>query len=214
MKKQIRLLYLILGICTFIYPQDERSEKLLNEVSEEMATYKNISVSFSYELINRNELIQQKEKGVLMIQGNTYLLELMGVKQICDGNNIYSINPENEEVLIEKVSEDNSEGLNPSKLFTFYKEGYKFEWDILQPLYGTNKIQFIKLIPIDTYAQTSYFLLGINIKTKQIYKLIEVDNSGTETTLTISSFKKNTIIDSSNFIFSEDDYPNYYIDRF
>jgi hypothetical protein len=81
-------------------------------------------------------------------------------------------------------------------------------------LYGGRKIQYIKLIPIDTYAQASYLLLGIDTKTKNIYKLIEVGNDGTETTLTISSFKTNIEIPTNTFVFSASDYPNYYIDRF
>ena len=136
------------------------------------------------------------------------------IEQLSDGTNKHTINSENEEVLIEPLSDGFDEGLSPSKIFSFYKQGYRFEWDITQPLYGGRKIQYIKLTPIDTYAQASYLLLGIDTKTKQIYKLIEVGNDGTETTLTIGSFKTNSEIPTSTFVFSASDYPNYYIDRF
>ena len=56
--------------------------------------------------------------------------------------------PENEEVTIENKSEDEN-SLTPSKMLTFYKEGYTYSWDILQNVQG-KKIQYIKLIPIDT----------------------------------------------------------------
>ncbi len=213
MKKQIKL-FSVLLLSGIAFTQAQRAEALLDEVSESLAQFDNISITFTYELVNRKELIQQKEKGSLIIEGDAYLLKLMGIEQLSDGTNKHTINPENEEVLIEPLNDGFDEGLSPSKIFSFYKQGYRFEWDITQPLYGGRKIQYIKLIPIDTYAQASHLLLGIDTRTKQIYKLIEVGNDGTETTLTIGSFKSNIEIPTNTFVFSASDYPNYYIDRF
>ncbi len=214
MKMQIKYLIVILLSSGMLFAQDQRAEKLLGEVSEKLSGYKNISVEFTYELVNRKEYIQQKETGSLVVQNDSYLLHLMGITQLCDGTNVHTVNPENEEILIEPVGNELSEGLSPSKLFSFYKEGYRFDWDITQSLYGNRKIQFIKLTPIDTYSQASYLLLGIDTKTKHIYKLIEVGDNNTETTLTIRSFVSNTTLADNTFVFSEKDYPNYYIDRF
>jgi hypothetical protein len=191
MKKQINVLFILLISSITVAQEQQRAEALLDEVSENLAQFNNISITFTYELVNRKELIQQKEKGSLIVDGNAYLLKLMGIEQLSDGINKHTINLDNEEVLIESLSDSFEQGLSPSKIFSFYNQGYRFEWDILQPLYGGRKIQYIKLIPIDTYAQASYLLLGIDTKTKNIYKLIEVGNDGTETTLTISSFKTN-----------------------
>ena len=212
----IKLLFSVL-LCTgfaLAQNQDAKAEKLLHEVSETLASYTNIAIDFSYELVNRKEYIKQKEQGTLVVQDNKYVLNLMGIQQLSDGENVHTINKENEEVLIEPVDTDLSEGLNPSKLFSFYKQGYRFAWDIAQPLYGGRTIQFVKLTPIDTYAQAAYLLLGIDTITKHIYKLIEVGDNGTETTLTVRSFTPNKTLTANTFVFSEADYPNYYIDRF
>jgi outer membrane lipoprotein-sorting protein len=214
MKKQINVLLILLISSITLGQEQQRAEALLDEVSENLAQFNNIAITFTYELVNRKELIQQKEKGSLIVEGDAYLLKLMGIEQLSDGINKHTINADNEEVLIEPLSNGFDEGLSPSKIFSFYNQGYRFEWDILQPLYGGRKIQYIKLIPIDTYAQASYLLLGIDTKTKNIYKLIEVGNDGTETTLTIGSFKTNIEIPTNTFVFSPSDYPNYYIDRF
>lgn len=211
---QIRILCIVLLSMTLTLAQDQRATDLLTAVSETLASYDNIAIDFSYELVNRKEYIQQKEQGSLLVQGNAYLLKLMGITQLCDGKNTHTINPENEEILIEPIDSNQTSGLNPSTLFSFYKEGYRFEWDIKQPLGPGKTIQYIKLTPIDTYAQAAYLLLGIDIKTKHIYKLIEVGDNGTETTLTIRSFQYDTLIKPEVFAFKETDYPNYYIDRF
>ena len=214
----MKINYLYIGLLcagfTLAQNQDERAATLLQEVSNTLASYTNIAIDFSYELVNRKEYIKQKEQGTLVVQDNKYLLNLMGIEQLSDGKNVHTINTENKEVLIEPVDTELSEGLNPSKLFSFYKEGYRFSWDIVQSLYGGRTIQFIKLTPIDTYAQAAYLLLGIDTKTKHIYKLIEVGENDTETTLTVRSFTPNKTLAANTFVFSEADYPNYYIDRF
>lgn len=214
MKIKLLLISLISTGIVLAQNQDKQAEKLLEEVSERLSSYTNIAIEFSYELINRKELIKQKEQGTLIVQDNKYLLNLMGIQQLSDGENIHTINKENEEILIEPKENDLNEGLNPSELFSFYKQGYRFSWDITQPLYGGRTIQFVKLTPINTYAQAAYLLLGIDTKTKHIYKLIEVGDTGTETTLTVRSFIPNKELPENTFVFSEEDYPNYYIDRF
>ena len=77
--------------------------------------------------------------------------------------------------------------LNPTELIDIYKSGYDFHWDILQIVRG-NKIQFVKLIPTEESQDVSYILLGINTKSKNIYKLIEVGKQRTTTTLTLENF--------------------------
>lgn len=215
MKKTIKLLFTTLFLSGFIFAQDQenRANELLKKVSETLASYSNISIEFSYELVNRKEYIQQKERGSLIVQDNAYTLNLMGIQQISDGSFVHTINKENEEVLIEPVEDAIGEGLNPSSLFTFYREGYLFSWDIKQPIFGGRTIQYIKLTPIDTYAQAAYLLLGIDTKTYHIYKLIEVGENNTETTLTVRSFTPNVTLPADTFVFDKTDYPNYYIDQ-
>ena len=88
MKNPIRLfLILLVGSIPLVEAQEQRAEVLLDEVSESLAQFDNISIPFTYELVNRKELIQQKEKGSLIIEGDAYLLELMGIKQLSDGTN-------------------------------------------------------------------------------------------------------------------------------
>ena len=215
MNKIVKLLLLSLCISGFTLAQEheDRASELLEKVSETLASYANIKVDFTYELVNRSEYIQQKERGSLVVQGDSYFLNLMGIKQICDGKQVHTINAENEEVLIEAVDDAIGEGLNPSSLFSFYKEGYLFSWDIKQPILGGRTIQYIKLTPIDTYAQAAYLLLGIDTKTHHIYKLIEVGENDTETTLTVRSFTPDVDLSANTFVFDQKDYPNYDIDR-
>lgn len=84
--------------------------------------------------------------------------------------------------------------------------------DIVQDVRG-RKIQFVKLNPIDTNSEIKEVYLGIDAQTKHIYRLIEVGNNGTKTTLTVNSFKTNEPISKSLFTFDENKYADYYINN-
>lgn len=58
-------------------------------------------------------------------------------------------------------------------MLTFFNTGYKYNMDILQNVKG-RKIQYIKLIPLNSRDQRKEVLLGIDVQTKHIYNLIEV----------------------------------------
>ena len=75
------------------------------------------------------------------------------------------------------------------------------------------KIQYVKLIPIDSNAEIQNVLLGIDINTKHIYNLIEVGSNNTKTTITVNSFKTNEPLSKTLFTFDEHKYEDYYINR-
>ena len=60
MKKQLKLILILLISGITIAQDQQRAEALLDEVSETLAQFNNISITFTYELVNRKELIQQK----------------------------------------------------------------------------------------------------------------------------------------------------------
>jgi len=84
--------------------------------------------------------------------------------------------------------------------------------DIVQNVQG-RKIQYIKLVPIDSNTEINHVLLGIDIKTKHIYNLIEVGSNKTKTTLTVNSFKTNEPLSKTLFTFDKNKYKDYYINK-
>lgn len=194
------------------FSQDKKSKDLLNEVTAKIKSYQNISIDFKYALNNSKENINQESRGNVTMKGNMYVLNLMGITKIVDGSKSYTINPEDEEITISKINEADDSSITPSKMLTFYNKGYKFTWDIKQNFKG-RKIQYIKLVPINSKDQRKEILLGIDIQTKHIYNLIEIGKNGTKTTLTVNSFKTNQPLSKNQFTFVASKYPNYYINK-
>ncbi|VAW10667.1 Outer membrane lipoprotein carrier protein LolA [hydrothermal vent metagenome] len=210
----MRKLLLVFAVCTANLAMGQNSDKaktLLDEVYTKVKGYENIFVDFKYVLNNTEADINSETRGDVTMQGDRYLFNYLGTKQLYDGNKVYTIVPENEEVTIEDKSEDEN-ALTPSKMLTFYKEGHTYTWDILQNIQG-RKIQYVKLVPIDTNAEIKSILMGVDAETKHIYKLIYTGDNGTTTTITVNSFKTNQTLSKTLFTFDEGKYKSegYYI---
>jgi len=190
----------------------EKAKALLNEVNQKVKSYKNIGIDFKYVLKNTTENINQETRGDVTIEGDKYLLNILGVTRIFDGKTLYSINPEDEEVTVSKDNSDDEGSITPSKMLSFYQSGYTYKMDIMQDING-RKIQYVKLIPIDTKSEIKNVLLGIDAQTKHIYNLIETGKNGTQTTLTVNSFKTNEPISKTLFTFDKNKYKGYYINK-
>ncbi|MCB4800088.1 LolA family protein [Neotamlana laminarinivorans] len=207
MKKFITLVLLTLSITTFA---QNKGKVLLNEVSEKVKSYNNISIDFKYTLENTSENVKQETKGDVIMQGDKYRLNILGVTRLFDGKKLYSISPEDEEVTISTENEDDGNAITPSKMLSFYEDGYTYKLDIEQNING-RKIQYVKLTPIDSNSEIKTIHLGIDSKTKHIYNLIQVGKNGTKTTLTVNSFKTNTPLSKTLFTFDSSKYSDYYI---
>ncbi|WP_054557768.1 LolA family protein [Croceitalea dokdonensis] len=191
----------------------QKAKALLDEVYSKVISYDNIEIAFNYTLENAETNTKSEVQGKAFLNGDKYLVDLFGAQAMFDGSKVYTIVPDNEEVTIENPSEGENT-VTPSKMLTFYKEGHRYAWDILQNVQG-RKIQFVKLTPIDTNTEIASILLGIDAETKHIHKLIETGKSGTKTTITVNSFKTNQPLSKSLFTFDEAKYKSegYYIIR-
>ena len=209
-KKMYKIFLLLLSVCSFAWSQDA-SKALLKDVSDKLLAQENVSLQFNYNLYSAEASINQETSGKVQLKGEKYRFEYLGIIQINDTKNTYTIVPENEEVTIVS-NQDAGEEMNPAKILSFYNEGYRFQWDIAQNV-GNRKIQYIKLIPIDSNSDIAHILLGVDSQKKEVYKVIETGKNGTQTTITITKYETNTNLAPNLFSFDEKKYIDlgYYI---
>ncbi|MEC8397402.1 MAG: outer membrane lipoprotein carrier protein LolA [Bacteroidota bacterium] len=213
MKFKNYFLFLFIGSVFTVWTQTPiEAQNLLELASKQMESYENIEFEFSYTLNNRMEQINQESSGNVTIAQDKYKLKFLDAIQLFDGKALYTIVPENEEITITQANDDEDFGINPKELLKFHKKGYNYHWDISQRVKGKN-IQFVKLIPTKEDGDIVSLLLGIDTQKNHLYKLIEVGENGTVTTLTINQIKVDGSLPENFFVFNQDDYPNYYINN-
>lgn len=210
-----KLVFIAVAFLTVMAGQAQNAGKatsLLDEVSSKVESYDNIVIEFKYALENTAENVKHETRGDVSLQGEKYLLNIMGTTRLFDGKKLYTIIPEDEEINISNYDPNEDQDITPSKMLTFYNDGYKSEWGPTEDHKG-RKIQYIKLTPIDSNAEIKEIRLGIDKQTKHIYNLIQTQDNGTKITITVNSFKTNQPIPSSLFQFKESRYKDYYINR-
>ncbi|GER60196.1 LolA family protein [Patiriisocius marinus] len=209
-----KLMIIAVVLFTTVAATAQDANSLLKEVSAKVRSYDNIAIDFKYNLNNKKEGVNQDTRGDVALQGENYVLNMLGTTRIFDGAKIYTIVPEDEEVTISKFNAKDDKDITPSKMLTFYESGYNAKLDIVQNVNG-RKIQYVKLSPIDTNAEIKDILLGIDKQTNHIYKVIQTDSKGTKYTITVQSFKTNQPISKTLFTFDEAKYTNdgYYINK-
>ena len=209
--RKITILFLSLFLTSIAFSQKSKEAKsLLDEVSTKMSAYENMYLGFSQTLSNKEAGIKEGDeppiRGEINLQGEKYNLNYLGNNFIYDGKNLYVINNEEKEISITSGDMSGDDGfIYPSKLLTFYKEGYNFEMGKLENINGRN-IQFVTLNPMDSNSDIVKVELGIDAKTKHIFKLIQTGSNGAKTSFVITTFKSNQPLSSNFFAFDKQKY--------
>ena len=159
-------------ICYAQISNDPAAKTLLDEVSAATDAHEAIYISFEYNLNNKSENIQENTDGELTLKKNQYTLSFMGINQISDGENVWTIMEDDEEIQISEIDLDDENTLTPSNLLKMYEEGF-----IYQMKERNGKLQTIELLPenaddVDYIKNTSYYRHSIetNQKIKAVWK--------------------------------------------
>lgn len=194
------------------FAKAQTAQDLLKEVNSKINSYDNIGIDFKYSLSNEAEGVNQETKGNVLMAGDKYSLQLMGTTQLFDGKDVYTIVPEDEEITISAISDQDEDAITPSRMLSFFNDGYTQKMDITQNVNGRT-IQYVKLTPMDSNSEIKHSLLGVDKQTKHIYRLIITQNNGTKITITVNSFKTNQPLAKNVFAFDKSKYADYYINR-
>ena len=210
--------YIFLTISIFYslsYSQvDTDAEKLLNKVSENIKSYDNIYINYTYTLNNLEEDINYTNRGSFVTENDNWRFEMLGITRIFDGDKLYTISPDDEEVTISSQNPEDETTITPNKMLYFYEEGYYFEMGSVKYIGNTDfrkKIQYVKLIPMDSEADIKYIDLGIDTEFNQIYEVVETGKNETITTISIIDFEFNVSLNENLFVFDSAMYDGYYM---
>ena len=135
-----KILILLLITLSFNAFAQNEAKTLLNDVSEKVKSYDNISLDFKYSLENTSENIKQETKGDVVMQGDKYRLNILGISRLFDGQTLYSISTEDEEITISSENDDDNDAITPSKMLSFYEDGYSYSLDITQNINGRKNL--------------------------------------------------------------------------
>ena len=202
-----RLLPLLLLPIVVIAQTDEKATAILKAVSETHSAYKDIHVTFSYTLENKEANIKDTRDGELTLAGSKFHLQLMGQDIYSDGKIVWYVMTEDEEVHIKSLEEFKSETeLDPANFFSQYDQGFKLKFHGVETAAGKT-VNVVDLFPeVPGKKPYSRIRMGVDKATNHIVNSKTFGKDGTDYLLEVKSMKTNTGIAPDQFVFSQSKY--------
>lgn len=126
-RKSISGLILLL-VSVNILCQDNNTENILNQFSDKFKKSSTITTKFTLYNIDQQDEVSDNFEGEIFIKDNLFKLKFPGNVIISDGKVIWQyVEDLNEVTISEKEEDDESILSNPKKMFTVYKDEFKFK---------------------------------------------------------------------------------------
>lgn len=186
---------------------DDKSASILKAVSATNSAYKNLQVSFSYTLENKEAAINDTRDGQLVLAGNKFHLQLMGQDIYSDGKIVWYVMKEDLEVHIKSIEEFKDETeLDPSNFFNQYDKGFKSNFHS-EELKDGKSLNVIDLFPENPGKKPySRIRMGIEKESNHIVYSKTFGKDGTDYLLEVKSMKTNSDLAADQFVFSQSKY--------
>ncbi|MCF6184160.1 MAG: outer membrane lipoprotein carrier protein LolA [Bacteroidales bacterium] len=212
--KKLHLLILVFFLSSsFISAQveltkDPAAKKILDAVSKKVSQDKGIRIKFTYTTDNRQTDFRDTQKGYVFLKGQQFKVIIPKIEIISNGSTVWTYMKEDKEVTISDTDTSDVSIFNPTKLFTAYKQGFKYL------LIGEETINNVKYYVIDLYPEDSqkspYSIIRIKINknTKEIYSIKTSGKSGVDYTFKVSEYKTDIKMPQNLFVFDKSKYPS------
>lgn len=189
----------------------QEAKKWLTQARQELQSHPQLFLSFDYHFENTrvDPPVTQEEKGSIALQGDNYHLSIMNMQQIRNGDKLYTILPEDEEVQITDYDAEEDQGLTPSSILQSFDKGYSYKLGGTETHNG-RKLQYVILKP-NASEEIDRIIVGIDTQSKQLVVLKQWGTNGTVTTFTITGYEPQKELPEGHFSFDRSDYPGYYI---
>jgi len=186
---------LLLAISSTLFAQDQVAKEALDKIRTTTNSYKNMTIDFDFIIENKSQNIKETQQGILVLQEDNFRLEMDDQTIINDGESQWVYLADMNEVQI--MEHDPEEEMTPNKLFTIYKNGYKYTYVGASSEKG-KRLQLIDLFPEES-GEFMKINIAIDAAKNEIYRIRMHDKNGGTYTYLVNSFKSNTTIKSFYF---------------
>jgi outer membrane lipoprotein-sorting protein len=208
------LFYLSLGALLFLAPvqalfaqSDPEADRLLTRVSEQMEQYDAVHAQYTSKMVDLQSDLEMDQAGKVWIEGGKYHLELGDYVIVCDGQTVWTYEPEMGECYVDDAETIAEDGIDPARMFTIWEDGFKKVWKGPTDIDGRT-LSRVDLHP-DGADQRSFHTIQcyIDEKALQVVRLVVKGREGTDVVYDVNVFEGNGTIPEGAFTFDQAKYP-------
>ena len=186
-----------------LFAQD--ADALLNKLSEKAQSFKAYEIAYTSTLVDLKNDFELSQQGIVQIEGDRFHLDLGDYVIYCDGETVWTFEPEMNECYIDDTETMKEEGMDPSKLFTVWEEDFRREW------MGRTSVEGRDCAHINLYASTdkAYHTLQLFVDDKalEVVQIVMKGREGSDVTYTVKTFSTTLEVVPGMFTFPVDKHP-------
>ncbi len=205
----------IIGLATSLSVQAQntsaKAKQYLAKASSRLAANDHLYLAFTYTFENNKvePPVVQTEEGNIAIKEEDFHLNFLGTEQIKQGNKIYTILKEDEEVQVTEYEENESQAVSPVSILNSYQKGYSYKIEKTVKEKGKDMV-YIILKP-NISEDVDRIQVVLEKKTLKVKMVKQWAKNGTITTFDITEFTPNKKLPKDYFVFNKANYEGYYI---
>ena len=199
------LLALIGGLFVFSSTLAQDPDVLLTKLSDKAQTYKAYEIAYTSTLVDLKNDFELMQDGTIQIEGDRFRLDLGDYLIYCDGETVWTFEPEMNECYIDDTETMKEEGMDPSKLFTVWENDFGREW------IGRSQVSGRDCAQINLYASTEKpfhtLKLFVDDKALEVVQIVMKGREGSDVTYTVKTFSTSLEVRPGMFTFPADKHP-------
>ena len=178
---------------------------LLGDLSEKAKTYTAYEISYTSTLVDLKNDFELTQEGSVQIEGDRFHLDLGDYVIYCDGESVWTFEPEMNECYLDDMETMREEGMDPSQLFTVWEEDFRREW------MGRVQVGDKDCAHVNLYAgeDKPYHTLQLFIDDSalEIVRIVMKGREGSDVTYTVTSFSTTLEVKPGMFTFPAEKHP-------
>lgn len=190
---------------------DPEAAQILDNVADFYSQFYAFTGEFVMKIENKEADIAEVQEGKYWVLGKKYNLQTSALDRITDGETVWTVFKDDEEVQITEYDPEEEE-FNPSTVFTLYKDGFTYPSRKDTLILG-KRFDLIDLFPIST--SESYNKIQLVVTSHPlVYNVVVHSSNGTLITYQVDGFDvlKEVDVDLNMFDYSEENYPGLDLD--
>jgi len=186
---------------------DTKSKNMLDKLSVKTKAYKTVEVKFSFNIVNKDQGINETQSGTLKMKGDKYYLKLEDKEIFCDGKEITTYSKELNEAQVIGADELDKDAVSPSSMFTIYEQGFKTSVKSEQKDKQGRNVMTIDMYPNKPKEKDySMVRLDVDVDKVQFIKATILGKNGSYYYYNVSSITPDGEMEDNIFIFDKTKY--------
>ncbi len=181
------------------------ADALLTKLSDKAKTYTAYEIAYTSTLVDLKNDFELTQEGVVQIEGDRFHLDLGDYVIYCDGENVWTFEPEMNECYVDDTETMKEEGMDPAKLFTVWEEDFRREWIGRAAVAGRDCAHINLYAGEDKPFHTMQ--LYLDDKALEIVRIVMKGREGSDVTYTVTSFSTTLNVVPGMFTFPAEKHP-------